>query len=157
MGLLDRLLKRTPPRVIADPVLGRLEADSSDTWVGTINFRGTAREVQLIVRTAGAPTDAQRQAFRNLELRYDAIRPKLGAALFEVWKPWLDKYSGDHDPSPPRSADEMLASTNLETIWIEHDAGLMLSFGFAIDGIWDDAGLNVTLEEWVPHPAGIDD
>lgn len=107
--------------------------------------------------TAGEPSDAQRQAFRDLELRYGALRSELGAALFEVWKPRLDKYPADHNPPPPRSAHEMLASTTLETIWIERDAGLMLSFGFTVDGIWDDPGLNVTLDGWVPRPAGIDD
>jgi hypothetical protein len=156
MTRLDRFFKRAPARSIADPVLGVLEADRSDTWRGTVHFGGAGREIQLIVGTAGEPSDAQRQAFRELERRYGALRSELGAALFELWKPCLDEYPADHIPSLPRSAQEMLSSTNLETIWIDRDAHLMLSFGFAVDGIWDDACLNITLDDWVPRPAGID-
>jgi hypothetical protein len=54
----------------------------------------------------------------------------------------------------------MLHHVQLETIWIDASTfgcSLALSYGFATNGIWDDASMNVGLENWVPSGLGVDD
>lgn len=158
MGVLDLFRKKANDRKQEDPVFGSLTCKEPGWWEGRCTFGPTGTEVQVIVHTDGeAPTANQGELFRELSNRYEQLRLGIGDVLLKLWEPWLNEI-GDEDPlALPRSAPEMLERTQLESVVVEGDNQLILSYGFTVEGIWDDASLNVRLDDWIPQEAGVDD
>ena len=88
-----------------------------------------------------------RPTFTDAVFGVPALPSAIGAALFDVWKPYLEDWPGDR---PPRatSADAFLSLTNLESIMLELPGRVRLGYGFAEGGDWDDAVLTVELTDW---------
>jgi hypothetical protein len=165
MSFLDyfRGEKKTTQSVqtVDDPLWGTLIFDRPEWWVGECDFEPTGHKVQLIIQSAASgATEDQHKTYLDLTQRYEQLLPRIGEVLFELWRPWLEHASEGQSEVLPRSAVEMLEHTQLETIWLDASTfgcSLALGYGFATDGIWDDASMNIGLDDWVPRGLGVDD
>jgi hypothetical protein len=146
MGRFD-WFKRQPRPTFTDAVFGVLQYDHA-SWSGRVAFPPTGQQISLILDSDGSePSPLYPGLFAELVQRYPALRSAIGAALFDVWKPYLEDWPGDR---PPRatSADALLSLTKLESIMLELPARVRLGYGFAEGGDWDDAVLTVELTDW---------
>src|SRR5215217_2618600 len=92
MGFFDRF-KRKPPRTCVDPTFGTLKYERGK-WCGHAPFLPTGGEVQvLLLESDGTvPSELYGRLFGELVQRYPSLRPAIGAALFELWEPWLAEW-----------------------------------------------------------------
>lgn len=161
MSLWSWLTRKPPPAVVVDdPVFGRLTKDEMGCWEGTCGDRPGLSGAALVVRTRDEPPgERPRQTFLELASRLRGLQPQIGAALFELWRPWLAEIPDGHRRADlPRSAGDMLAATRLDAVWIEQDGTILISYSFCTPGVWDDVSFNVSLaDDWVPRPEGVDD
>ena len=155
MGLFDWFKRRSPP-VSADPTFGVLHYEHA-SWSGRVIFPPVSEEVAVTLESDGSePSPLYRGLFEELIRHYPALRPAIDAALFELWRPHLEDWSGDR---PPRatSADRLIALTSLDSIIIELTARIRLGYGFVEGGDWDDATFTIELNDWRVSDAYLSD
>lgn len=101
-----------------------------------------------------APTEAQRERFREFARRYPELEPALASVLFNLYAPYLDEL----DEGLPRPANpaEIWGMVDLGSITLEADGSLQALHGFH-EGLWDDAMFGVGFEGWTPVGIGLDD
>jgi hypothetical protein len=101
----------------------------------------------ILESDSSEPSALHRRLFEELGRRYSALLPAIGATLFDLWRPHLQDWPADRPP-PATSAETMLAVMSLDLIILELPARVRLGYGFAEEGVWDDAIFTVELHDW---------
>ena len=94
MGILKKLFQQLRPIYMDDPFFGRMEFEKVGFWATHTLFKPLGREVEVIVLAGETgPIEAQRELYRELERRYEALSEMIiGAIITEakeegLWKP----------------------------------------------------------------------
>jgi hypothetical protein len=139
-----------------DPVFGEV-THVRGAWSGTIPFGPIGQAVQVDIHSEGpVPADAARLLFSELASRWSALQRDLADALFALWSPHLQHWSGDHPPLIT-SRDSILRYVTLDYIELTQDGRIILGCGFTDEVGWDDAMLSVEVREWRVSPRSLDD
>lgn len=143
-----------------DPVLGRLRL-ASGRWEGAAEFRPKNATVEVVVSAEkSGPTDVHRNAYREVEARYDSLIHPIAEELFRLYQPYQAEfdYRGVEKGAPdPRDAQEMADLVTLEAIEIEDENLFRLYFAFREGAGWPDALFTVVLRDWLPVGVALDD
>ena len=146
MGRFNWFKRKSPP-IYADPTFGVLRYEHA-SWSGRVAFPPISEDVAVILESDGSePSGLYRVLFAELVRRYPALRPAIGATLFDLWKPYLADWTGN---PPPRAttAETLRALTSLDSIILELPGRVRLGYGFVNGGDWDDATFTVELTDW---------
>ena len=155
MGVFD-WFKSKPLPIYADPTFGVLHYEHA-SWSGRVAFPPTSEDVAIVLESDGSePSGLYPGLFAELVRRYPALRPAIGAALFDLWKPHLEHWLGDR-PSRATSAETLLGLTTLDSIILELPARVRLGYGFVEGGDWDDAMFTADLTDWRVSGGYLDD
>src|SRR4030095_12508620 len=89
MSWLDRFKKPNP--LLDDPAFGRVEFERRyGCWSGSVSF-GPEPQTVLVTLYGDAPTNVQRERFKEFEARYSDLAPAIASELFDLYKPYLEQ------------------------------------------------------------------
>jgi hypothetical protein len=150
-------IEPTKGRALVDPLFGEVRYDGKGSWSGSAAFAPIADTVSvLIAADETGPTEAHREAFRELARRYAAMSAEIAAALFALYA--AHPKESVEAPFPRVSSPEEMADLAiLDWILVEAGSRLLLGYGFIEGSGWDDAMFTVKVENWAVTGESLDD
>ncbi len=152
MGILDWF--RTQRKTTSDEAFGELMYEHG-AWHGFVPFEGSDDHVSIAIETDGSmPAPQHYLLLAELRHRWAELQPGVGAALFQLWSPYLANWP----PTPVvTSVDTILRYTTLDTIRFASDGSILLGYGFTDEVGWPDAMFSVEIVAWTVAPRSLDD
>lgn len=136
MGLFDLFKKKEQ---VQDPVLGTLTRDKF-FWGGSTGFAPTRITIDIFVTTDRAPMEAHREFYRKIEAQYDLLRPKLQAAMLELFRNWQEDFEiKDFDQEFQVLSISFGDVSTTPVVW-----------EIAFTNVYDDHMLTVTMRDMAP-------
>jgi hypothetical protein len=141
-------------KTIDDPALGSLELRDGE-WCGQATFPGEEGPALLSVRAGPAgPGEPERLAYARLLAALPSQADSIAAALFELYRPYLDLPVWDGPPAS--SATQLRALLELSAIIVSGTRPAELIFGFRGDR-WPDATFVLEFDGAQIRPVSLDD
>ena len=155
MGFLNWFRRKPEPQSTIDPVFGKLTRDDDAVlWEGWCVIEGSNTGVNVWVEGEGRPNPEQTEAFHVLQAKYKDMRPAIGRQLWKMWQDYAEFYEKGR-PAVPEAPEEFISLTSLDWIDVEKDGTIVLCYGFAEKGIWDDATMRIVVKNGVAEGDGI--
>ncbi len=150
-------IEPTKGRTLVDPLFGEVRYDGKGSWSGSAAFAPIADTVSvLIAADETGPTEAHREAFRELTRRYTAMSAEIAVALFALYSPHAKESPAGRFPRAS-SPEEMSELVILDWLLVEDGTRVLLGYGFVEGSGWDDAMFTVKIENWVVTGESLDD
>lgn len=157
MGIFDFWKKPQVPTEIDDTVLGRLKRsdcakDGEYLWSGDIKFPHVGNSIFLHVYAGPeGPTEAQREFYSELLVRYASLQPAIQSALEVELASLMEASEWQPDAKTMKAFELYGLALNWATYGIR---SCSFSFGWPP---WEDLDLDVYVSRWEITNIGISD